>query len=120
MSKILVIDDMSGIRQSLEVMLKALDHEVDLAQDGEEGLDMVKKGEYDVVITDIMMPKKDGVEVVMELKDTQNPPYIVAISGGGVRITSEDALEIPQQHADRVLKKPFTRTELKDILDELK
>lgn len=118
MARILVIDDMSGILQTLDVMLKGLGHEPTCAGDSETGLQYARDNTYDVIMTDIMMPDKDGIDVIMELKKQDNPPAIVAISGGGTKVSADDALSIARLHADTVIKKPFKRDELDAIIDE--
>jgi DNA-binding response OmpR family regulator len=118
MARILVIDDMSGILQTLDVMLKGLGHEPTCAGDSETGLKYARENSYDVIMTDIMMPDKDGVDVIMELRQQDNPPPIIAISGGGTKVSADDALSIARLHADNVIKKPFKRDQLAAIIDE--
>ncbi len=67
MAKILVIDDEKSIRDTLKEILEYEDHQVDLAADGEEGLEQFKNNKYDIVLLDIKMPKKDGIEVLEDI-----------------------------------------------------
>jgi len=61
MAKILVIDDEKSIRETLKEILEYEQHEVDLASEGEQGLELFKANKYDVVLLDIKMPKKMGL-----------------------------------------------------------
>jgi two-component system, NtrC family, nitrogen regulation response regulator NtrX len=67
MSKILVIDDERSIRNTLKDILEYEKYEVDLAEDGKKGLEMVKLTEYDIILCDIKMPGMDGIEVLEQL-----------------------------------------------------
>ncbi|MBQ5539472.1 MAG: response regulator, partial [Bacteroidales bacterium] len=69
MAKILIIDDERPIRNTLKDILSYEDHEVDLAQDGFEGLDKINNGKYDIVLCDIKMPKMDGLEVLEKIME---------------------------------------------------
>jgi two-component system nitrogen regulation response regulator NtrX len=69
MSKILIIDDERAIRRTLKEILQYEKFDVAEAEDGEQGIDMIKKYDYDVVICDIKMPKKDGIEVLDAVKE---------------------------------------------------
>lgn len=75
MSKILIIDDEKSIRSTLKEILEYEKYQVDEAKDGEEGLEMLSKTDYNLVLCDIKMPKMDGIEVldkILEMgKDVQ-------------------------------------------------
>lgn len=118
MASILVIDDMKGVLQTLEVMLKAIGHEPTCVADSEVGLKYAKENKYDLIMTDIIMPEKDGIDVLMDLKNDQKDLPVIAISGGGNRVSSDDALSIARLYADNVLEKPFKRDELSEMIDK--
>ena len=63
MAKILVIDDQSSIRNTLKDILQCEGYEIDIAEDGEQGLEVFNAGKYDMVLCDIKMPKLDGMDV---------------------------------------------------------
>ena len=69
MSKILVIDDERSIRNTLKDILEYEKYNVDLAEDGIKGLEMVKQKEYDIILCDIKMPGMDGIEVLEQLTE---------------------------------------------------
>lgn len=103
MAKILVIDDEKSIRNSLRDILEFEKFEVDDAGDGNEGLELVKKNQYDVILCDIKMPRMDGIEVldnIMKLGDTP----VVMISGHG---NIETAVEAIKKGAFDYIAKPL-------------
>ena len=83
MKRILVVDDEAPIRAMLAQMLETEGYEVHTAEHGEEGLDLVRKIVFDLVITDMIMPVKDGLKFIMELIRDYPDMKILAISGGG-------------------------------------
>ena len=119
MAAILLIDDMNGVRSSLTTVLTTAGHQVEEAGDGEAGLRKTQEGAFDLVITDIIMPKVDGSEVILALKARQPNLPILAISGGGATVNAENALMLARGTADAVLSKPFSRGELLEAVDQL-
>ena len=119
MSKILIIDDEPYILLMLKKMLEKVGYEVDLASNGRQGLELFQKDSADMVITDIIMPDKEGLEIIMEMKQTHPDLKIIAISGGG-RISPESYLECAKHFgAARVFQKPFRQKELMLAVREL-
>jgi len=112
MARILVIDDEDLARFTIKDFLENAGHEVVEARDGEEGVHFQKAQPFDLIVTDIIMPKKEGVETIIEIKRDFPEIKIIAISGGG-RTRNLDFLELANKFgADRVLAKPFTELEL--------
>lgn len=96
MSKILILEDEKILRDLLEKKLKDEGYEVSVAPDGEEGLTKMKKEKFDLILLDIIMPKKGGFEVLAEMqKDSQlkNIPVII-ISNSGQPVEISRALEL--------------------------
>src|SRR5512133_2949887 len=83
MAKILVFDDEPSILLMLKKMLEKAGHDVDVALNGREGLEMFEKNKPDLLITDIIMPEKEGLETIFELRRKYPDLKIIAISGGG-------------------------------------
>lgn len=83
MARILVIDDDKDIRTLMLFELEAAGHEVRAAADGAQGLALQRASPADVVITDIFMPEKEGIETIRDLRDEFPLVKIIAISGGG-------------------------------------
>lgn len=103
MPKILVIDDERSIRNAIKEILEFEKYEVSLASDGVEGIDMIEQSEYDVILCDVKMPRKDGMEVLQEAMKLTETPFIV-ISGHG---TIELAVEALKKGAYDYIAKPL-------------
>ncbi|MFO8066070.1 MAG: sigma-54 dependent transcriptional regulator [Bacteroidales bacterium] len=93
MAKILVIDDERSIRNTLKDILEYEKFEVDLAEDGDEGVKLATKKNYDVVLCDIKMPKMDGIEVLEKLQEKAPDSTLVMISGHGTIDTAVEAIK---------------------------
>lgn len=119
MASILLIEDMDGVRTSIEMILKGDGHRVITAADGEEGLTRAVAERFDLIITDVLMPRKDGVEVIFALREAPNPPPILAISGGEARLPADRALQLAEPIADATLEKPFSKGELLETIHGL-
>ena len=112
---ILVIDDEEPIRNFLRDMLEKAGYSVIDCEDGDKGIEIFLENNIDVVLTDIAMPKKDGVEVLIEMKKVS--PSIKVIAMSGVR-DCEKLLAVANIYkADATIKKPF---EKEDILSAVK
>lgn len=107
MARILVIDDELPLRLMLRTTLEQAGHTVLDAPDGCKGMALWRREPTDVVVTDIFMPEKDGMEVIRELKHAVAKPMIIAISGGGGKGLLDWDSAALSLGADRVLAKPF-------------
>ena len=83
MARILIIDDEEKFRKMLRQMLERAGHEVVEAPDGKEGVKLYREKLTDLIITDIFMPEKEGIQTIKELKRDFPEAKIIAISGGG-------------------------------------
>lgn len=83
MVKVLLVEDDDDVRDMLSQMLTRASHEVKAAVDGDNALFMLKDFHPDVLVTDIIMPKKSGTELITEVKKNHPDMEIIAISGGG-------------------------------------
>ena len=103
MSKLLIIDDERGIRNTLREILADEGHEVDVAENGKQGLEMAQAKAYDLIFSDIKMPEMDGMEVLKALKNGENDENgdatlngetpVVMITGHGDVETAVQALK---------------------------
>ena len=119
MAKVLVIDDESQVRSMVRELLEDEGYAVVDAKDGKEGLKLFRNEPTDLVITDIIMPEKEGLETILELRRFSPGVKIIAISGGG-RLVSKDCLDIAQKFgAQRVFSKPLNNNELLRAIAEL-
>ena len=108
MSRVLVIDDDPRILKTLQVNLRARGYEVDLATNGEQGLQLAARHHPDVIILDLGLPTIDGLDVVQGLRGWTSVP-IVVLSGRGAAAAKVEALDLG---ADDYLTKPFGMDEL--------
>ncbi|WP_456386021.1 response regulator [Desulfolithobacter sp.] len=116
--RILVVDDEEQIRLMLRQMLEQEGYEVHTAENGEQGMDLVCRYSFDLVITDMIMPVKDGLKFIMELVRDYPDLRILAISGGGA-IKAERYLTMAGYLGDiATLEKPFKRETLLDMVRE--
>ncbi|MBL0343516.1 MAG: sigma-54-dependent Fis family transcriptional regulator [Bacteroidetes bacterium] len=92
MPKILIIDDEKSIRNTLKEILSYEGYEVTEAQDGIEGLKFVEKDKFDIILSDIKMPKMDGIEVLEKLQEISPETPVVMISGHGNIDTAVEAI----------------------------
>lgn len=107
MKRILVIDDDPIMRETIKDILQYEDYYVVDAADGREGMALLQKETFDMIVTDVLMPEKDGIEVIMEAKKRQPKIQIVAISGGGY-ISAENYLKMAGDlGASATVVKPF-------------
>jgi DNA-binding NtrC family response regulator len=119
MKKILIIDDEPHILLMLKKMLERIGYEIDLAANGNEGLELFKRNPSSLVITDIIMPEKEGLETIREMKRVSPDLKIIAMSGGG-KVSADNYLEIAKIFgASKVIEKPFTQQEMVSAVREL-
>jgi DNA-binding response OmpR family regulator len=119
MARILVIDDDDDVRAMLCLTLTQAGHTAIEARNGKEGLQQFTHANADLVITDIVMPEKEGLEVLMELRKKQPPVKIIAISGGGRQSTADYLHVAKLMGASKVLSKPFSNEALMVAINEL-
>jgi len=118
-ARILIIDDDPQIRRVIMRILRD-SYEVFEASDGESGLMFFMDHKIDLVITDVIMPNKDGLELITELGELDPPPKILAISGGGIAFGLEQSLFAAKAFgALSVLAKPFAPDELREGVEDL-
>jgi len=116
---ILIIDDEESIRDLLSQMLSRAGYQVINAKNGKEGMKICREQKVDLIITDIIMPEKDGIEMILELRNDFPDLKVIAISGGG-RLGPDGYLEMAQKlGAHRTFFKPFSRKEILDAVEEL-
>ncbi|HEX3730882.1 MAG TPA: response regulator [Opitutaceae bacterium] len=116
MARILVIEDDEKMREALVQTLLKLGHEVAQEPNGRAGLARAAHWLPELVITDLIMPEKEGLETIVELRSGNPEIRIIAMSGGG-RLSNSDFLNIALKlGAQGTLAKPFTREELREAI----
>jgi DNA-binding response OmpR family regulator len=119
MARVLVIDDESEMRLMLRTALERNGHTVDEAGDGCEALRHISENQPDLVITDLVMPVKEGIETIRDLRRRCPTIPIIAISGGG-RVGPENYLMMAGlMGAARTFEKPFSLKEILTAVEEL-
>ena len=120
MALILIIDDEPQIRSMLKLMLEREGYEVAEAPDGIEGISIFRQNPADLIITDLIMPNKDGIGMIIDLKKEFPNVKIIAMSGGGFNKPEGYLQGAKKLGAVCTLTKPIDRDELlraiKDIL----
>src|SRR5471032_981260 len=107
---VLVADDEENIRLLMTSWLEQAGHRVTQAANGREAGLLAEKTKFDLVVTDVLMPEVDGVGLIAELKKVSPASRVLAISGGGRIIDSNDCLRIAQGlGAHAAVMKPFNR-----------
>ena len=120
MSRLLVIDDDKVFAKLITIFLQQRGHEVSFALDGREGIECFKAHQFDGVVCDIVMPDREGIETIREIRRLNGRVAIVAISGGlsPVQAGNVDVLDLAELlGADLSLKKPFPLSELAAAID---
>jgi CheY-like chemotaxis protein len=116
MARILLIEDDQAQREILRMILEKMDHTVIEASDGHDGLTRFAKQGADLVLTDLIMPGKEGLETIQEFRQRYPAVKIIAMSGGA-RVGASDYLKVAQKFgAFRVLAKPFSREALTEAI----
>jgi two-component system response regulator PilR (NtrC family) len=113
MANILVVDDESSMREFLEIMLNKEGYQVATAAGGGEAIDLLKKSDFDLVITDIRMKEIDGLEVLKKCKELHPNTIVILISAYA---STSTAVEAMKWGAYDYLPKPFKVSEIKDVI----
>ena len=121
---ILIVDDVKDIRESLALILEDEGYIIIQASNGLEALELLSVGQIDMMITDILMPEMDGIELSTQVRNEHPDIKIILISGGGRDVSSEgecDYLGMAKKLTGiaYVLKKPFQPIEMIDLVNQL-
>lgn len=119
MQRILVIDDEELVRLLVQEALESEGYEVSSAANGVEGLKQHARLPFDLIITDIVMPDKDGLETIMEIRQCSPDTPIIAMSGGGNWLAPGKCLDLSKKlGAYKALRKPVTPETLLQVVEE--
>jgi DNA-binding response OmpR family regulator len=118
--KILVIEDDDQFRRIVAKMLSAEGHEIIGAADGLRGMELFREQHPDLVITDIIMPTREGMETIIELRRHSPTIKIIAMSGSFAPGDSLDVLKMAKLiGADEIIGKPFRAEELRKLVGQV-
>ena len=116
---VVVADDVLEIRELIEGWLRELGCRVTGVSAGREAVRLLRSMHVDMVITDILMPDGDGLEVITEMKRAQPTARVIAMSGGGNHLRAADCLKLAKGlGAHGVLTKPFNRQQVLEVVGE--
>ena len=119
MASILLIDDDDQFRKMLKETLRRAGHDVVEASNGKQGLGLFREQQTDLVVTDIVMPETEGIEMIMSLRKDFPDVKIIAVSGGG-RMGPEGYLHMAEvMGAARAFSKPLERDDFLSAVQEL-
>jgi two-component system response regulator (stage 0 sporulation protein F) len=119
MAKILLVEDDDLVRDMLAQVLKRAGHEVESAANGDEATEILQRVEPDIMVTDIIMPKKSGITLISEVKNKHPNMEIIAISGGG-RLDPTGYLDLSESLGAAVsFEKPVDKAALLMAIDLL-
>ena len=118
MESILIIDDEAQIRSMVRLVLEREGYVVSEAPDGAEGIRLFREKPADLIITDLIMPNKDGIGMMLELKKEFPAVNIIAMSGGGLNRPDGYLLGAKKLGAVHTLAKPINRQELLRVVKD--
>jgi len=118
MKRILLVDDDPLVRGTLHALLARHGYEIEDADNGAAALEAFAREPHDVVITDLVMPDKEGLETIRELRRRFGDVRIIAISGGGVGSASHYLQTARKMGAVCALSKPFSTDEILAAIEE--
>jgi len=119
MKNILLVDDEESIRKMVRAVLSDEEYVFTEANNGAEALEILESAEFDLIITDVIMPDCDGIELVMTVRKKLPDIKVIVMSGGG-RVRADHYLNLAEKlGAARVFEKPFNTTELRETVREL-
>ena len=120
MFRVLVIEDNPDMRELMRMILEGAGYAVDLAQDGEAGLNALRARPADLIVTDIFMPNCDGLEIIPRLRADYPAAKVLAVSGGGQFVKGGGYLGTAREiGAHAVLAKPFDQQDLLHAVNAL-
>ena len=111
MAKILIVDDDVKFTELLQSILQELGHHAELSADGVQAVEKLRTESFDVLVLDLIMPKKDGLEVLIDIRKQQKDLKVIAMSGGGYGSASDYLSWAKTLGVHRTLPKPFSRDE---------
>jgi DNA-binding response OmpR family regulator len=115
MGKILLIDDEVDIRGFMQMFFEDRGFEIDIAEDGLQGVEKFKLNQYDLILSDMMMPGMLGLDVLRHIKQVKPEQKVILITGVKEKSMVQKAMELGCQH---YLNKPFNLKELESIVDK--
>jgi CheY-like chemotaxis protein len=118
-ARVLIVDDNKDMRESTRYLLQLIGYDAEVASDGQQAMEIHRMRPVQILLTDIFMPGKDGIETIEAFRRQWPEIKIVAMSGGGA-VATRDYLDVaPDIGADATLRKPFSLESLQQVLQGL-
>lgn len=114
--RILIVDDNPNMSSLLAEMLEVFEYESIRAADGLEAIDKIEQDDFDLVITDMRMPKMSGLDLLQKIKEKRPDMPVVVISGYAL---DEEGNDILSSQADGFLNKPFKMSDIEQLLSQV-
>ena len=111
--KVIYVEDEDNMRIGTEIFLNKFFSKVEVAVDGKDGLEKFKNGDFDIVFTDILMPKMGGIEMVSNIKELNSEVFIVALTASDVR------KEEIEKTVNLYFRKPISYENMFTIMNEI-
>ncbi len=119
LKNILLVDDEESIRKMVRAVLGEKEYAFTEASNGVEALEIMETQSFDLILTDVIMPDCDGIELVMSVRKKLPDIKVIVMSGGG-RVRADHYLNLAEKlGAARVFEKPFNTAELRETVSEL-
>ncbi len=119
LKNILLVDDEESIRKMVRAVLGEEEYAFTEASNGVEALEIMETQSFDLILTDVIMPDCDGIELVMSVRKKLPDIKVIVMSGGG-RVRADHYLNLAEKlGAARVFEKPFNTAELRETVSEL-
>jgi len=120
MAKVLVVEDSAAVRLAVTEVIEQAGHTVESAENGRIAIDLLEREVFDLIVTDVLMPEADGVEVIKAVRARHSGTRVLAMSGGAPNLPAGYALKMAEMFAaDAVLFKPFLNEELEKAVTRL-
>lgn len=120
MAKVLVVEDSAAVRLAVTEVIEQAGHAVESAENGRIAIDILEREAFDLIVTDVLMPEADGVEVIKAVRARHPDTRVLAMSGGAPNLPAGYALKMAEMFAaDAVLFKPFLNEELEKAVTRL-
>jgi YesN/AraC family two-component response regulator len=120
MARILVVEDEELMRDMLAELFKDQGHNTATASNGIEALKAIEEDNFDLIVTDIVMPEKDGLSVILQTKRDNKNIKVIAISGGDKTFSGKSYLKIARNiGVERTIDKPFKREKVLQAVEEV-
>jgi CheY-like chemotaxis protein len=119
MPNILLVDDDESFRNMLHKTLERAGYQVEDAPNGQAALEVYQQRPSDLIITDLVMPEREGLETILELRRLYPSVKIIAMSGGGRINAKNDLIMAKKLGAKQTLAKPFSHQEILDVVAQV-